>query len=323
MKKIKRFYAHRGIWFPMILLTAVPVISIIGSYFNGRFSENILDLLMILGILACLWFCFIASRVFSVIDIDHLEIRAYNIIWQRGIKSKIQSIAIKDIRYCYFYKKEVSTILSLKKFLKKKNIAIANNENDFSYQNLNNKYGVSHDIYEAWKDSVCKIDEDTIYTEIIILADYLASEHKLSNSTKEKLIDGLSDDQNFTQSYFKQFLTGPMSEELKRYIDSFLNTVLINDFSPFLKTDSNLIQLYEKTLSAYSKNSRTYVRLPCDRLDQTFVLSNEDGSKKAYLFYFLAIPPKKWRDIFYQIKIVNSDFKIMMPKSWIKEHVSQ
>lgn len=208
------------------------------------------------------------------------------------INQEEAQIKYKDIHYVYFAEAELRNILFIKDKVSK--VKIINNEQDYSPNNLIQKYKISRKLVAQIMDTKGIVFNENNSIEFIELIEELREKYNISIY---KILDIERAIKNKTNITYEFILNIFAEDELKKKdilrIKKYFNQNEHGILIPYTKTKID-IDTYEK----YDKD----IFESKGKIDWTLVLSNEDGSNKVYIPNFFKYKKKDQEHILEKIK---------------------
>jgi len=218
-----------------------------------------------------------------------------------------QEMAYTDIAYIYYLSKEINLLQNLRNKLKQFNLSPK--ENDYTKENLIEKYAVPEKQVEKFEKSSQNILNDYTATAILMKLDDIYRKYNIPKKTAGSISRELQNDENFNYEYLRDRLKDyPVDiEDLNELKDEFSN-IKVDIIRPFLLTKVNLAK-YKKVADYRGGMSVTA------KVDNALVLASKDGTEKVYLMHFHDLSKEDWQSLVLDMKNHNPNITYLMTKS--------
>jgi len=244
--------------------------------------------------------------LFSKTIIENTKVTIINYLRHPFVQSPMrQTMFYNDIVYVYHLSEEIDLLCELNKILKK--YKISKKETDFSTENLKQKYKIPEEAFKGLEKAIEENKKNYTLANVLITTDMLTNKYKISKADKKLIKKGLKDNKNFNMDYLQSILCAYAIEpkDIAMLKDEF-SQISNNTLTPFFRTKLNI---------------KKYIRIEKmgpTKLATGIILSNEDGTKKAYFLNFYDLNLKNCRYFVKTLKEKNPKIKFLMRKPSLK-----
>jgi hypothetical protein len=189
-----------------------------------------------------------------------------------------QEIRYDEVQYVYFLDKEDRVLRKLRDTVGRS--TIPGSEMDYRKENLSQKYGIPKSTWDNFVEH-CRTDlDDDATAGVYVQLDCLFSKYKIPRVVRKEAKKTLENDTCFNLTSLRKSLGGyTIAETDWQMLAAEFESVHSPIIEPFLVTKLNVKTLIQRERG---KGGTGFAA----RIDGTLVLSNHDGTKKAYLLHF-------------------------------------
>ncbi|MEG0074106.1 MAG: hypothetical protein RR751_06390 [Clostridia bacterium] len=251
-------------------------------------------------------------RYATRVDLLEKEIRCTNEDFVSSVSildEKKASMNYENIHYIYFAEKEMKTCIYIKNRVKK--VKVIKNENNFTPQTLIEKYNIPKSYISKLMSTEGIVFDENNLSAFIEILDELREKYNISIYKMNDIQNEIKQGNSITFDY----ITNVFTEDKLRKVD------ILNLKKFFTNNEDGLLLPLcssKFNIDKYEKLEKSIFESKHD-VDWTLVLSNEDGTSKAYITHFYSFSLKDRKEIL-QSLLAKTSARVILNKEILLEH---